>query len=173
MPSMGRSLALLTILIAFVFSGCGYHIAGKGGRMPGDIKSLSVPVFRNATSKPDIESIITSAFVTELVTTVHITGATEADAVMEGVIKSYLLTPVSYTKSDVNQEYRLTVVLGVRIVAPTTGKVLWEDDYVTDYEDFTVNIADVSATREAEAAALRKLAKDTSRNLKERLLEGF
>lgn len=177
--AIGRSAVLrLASLVIFLFApllfaGCGYHIAGKGGKMPGDIKTLSIPVFANLTAKPEVESALTSAFVTELVTSVGIAELEEAEAVLYGTIASYSLTPVSYTKSDVNQEYRLTVVISVRIEQKDTGKTLWEDPAITDYEDFTVNISDVSATREAEEQALKKLAKDTSRNVKEKLLEGF
>ncbi len=174
-PSAVRRFAgiLMLLFLPLLFAGCGYHIAGKGGKMPGDIKTLSIPVFVNLTSKPEVESALTSAFVTELVTSVGIAELEEAEAVMYGTITSYSLTPVSYTKSDVNQEYRLTVAISVSIVKKDTGTVLWEDPAITDYEDFTVNIADVSATREAEDQALKKLAKDTSRNVKEKLLEGF
>lgn len=164
---------VIFLFLPLLMAGCGYHIAGKGGKMPGDIKTLSIPVFANLTAKPEVESALTSAFVTELVTSVSIAGFEEAEAVMYGTITSYSLTPVSYTKSDVNQEYRLTVAISVRIEKKDTGKILWEDPAITDYEDFTVNIADVSATREAEDQALRKLARDTSRNVKEKLLEGF
>ncbi len=174
-PSVIRHFAgiVMLLFIPLLMAGCGYHIAGKGGKMPGDIKTLSIPVFANLTAKPEVESALTSAFVTELVTSVSIAGFEEAEAVMYGTITSYSLTPVSYTKSDVNQEYRLTVAISLRIEEKNSGKILWEDPAITDYEDFTVNISDVSATREAEDQALRKLAKDTSRNVKEKLLEGF
>lgn len=174
-PSAMRFLAGIVALffLPLLLAGCGYHIAGKGGKMPGDIKTLSIPVFVNLTSKPEVESALTSAFVTELVTSVAIVEPQEAEAVMYGTITSYSLTPVSYTKSDINQEYRLTVAISISIARKDTGRILWEDPAITDYEDFTVNIADVSATREAEVQALRKLAKDTSRNVKEKLLEGF
>ena len=164
---------VIFLFVPLLFAGCGYHVAGKGGKMPGDIKTLSIPVFANLTAKPEVESALTSAFVAELVTSVGIAELEEAEAVLYGTIASYSLTPVSYTKSDVNQEYRLTVVISVRIEQKDTGKILWEDHAITDYEDFAVNISNVSATREAEEQALKKLAKDTSRNVKEKLLEGF
>ncbi len=160
---------ILPILL-LVFSGCGYHIAGKGGKMPGGITSLTIPVFTNNTAKPDIEAPVTSAFVNEFVNTVVVQD--KGDAVMSGVIKSYSLTAVSYTKSDVNQEYRLAVVMSVKIVR-STGEVLWEDDNVIDTEDFTVNIGSVTATKEAEDEALKKISRDTARAIKERIVNDF
>ncbi len=159
------------LFFILLLSGCGYHIAGKGGKMPGGITSLSIPVFANNTAKPDIEAPVTSAFVNEFVNTITVKDTGEA--VMKGVIKSYSLTAVSFTKSDVNQEYRLTVAMSVKIVRDGTGEVLWEDDNIADYEDFTVNIGDVTATKEAETSALKKISRDTARAMKERILDDF
>ena len=66
-----------------------------------------------------------------------------------------------------------TVELALSIVDRASGAVLWHEDRVTDYEDFTVNINNVTETTEREEAALRKLARDTARLVKERMLEGF
>lgn len=160
------------VLLAFLLSGCGYHVAGMGGKFPGGVTTLSIPVFSNQTSKPDIESTISSAFVNEFVNTVKIIDK-DAEAVMVGRIKSYTLTPISFAKNDITQEYRLTVVLSLSIVRSGGGEVVWEDDNVTDYEDFTVNIGDVAATRDLETNALKKLSKDTARLVKEKMLIGF
>lgn len=162
---------LLFALLLFVLSGCGYHVAGKAGQMPGNIETLSIPVFTNSTLKPNVESIVTSAFVNEFVATVRIID--ESPFRLEGEITSYGLTPVSFSSSDVNQEYRLTVSMSLRIYDKDTGKTLWQDKDVLDTEDFSVNTADVSATRDNETAALQKLSRDTARLVKERMLEGF
>lgn len=171
-----RLLSLIAFFQAAVFlalfSGCGYHIAGKGGKLPGGVTTLSIPVFTNNTGKPDIEFTLSSAFVTEFVNTVNIVDK-DAQAVMQGSIKSYTLTPISFAKNDITQEYRLTVAMVIRIVREDTLEVVWEDDNVVDYEDFSVNIGDVAATRDRETAALKKLSKDTARLVKERMLEGF
>ncbi|MBI5886944.1 MAG: LptE family protein [Deltaproteobacteria bacterium] len=137
--------------------------------MPGGIESVSIPIFTNSTAKPDIESTVTQAFVNEFVNTLHVTTTNEV--VMRGAITSYELTPVSYTQNDVNQEYRLTVTLSLMIVKG--DQTLWEDSEISDYEDFTVIISDVTATNEAELAALKKIAEDTARFTKERMLEQF
>ncbi len=160
-----------TALVAALFTvgGCGYHVAGKGGGMPGGISELALPVFTNETRKPGIEALVTSAFADEFLTTVKVVDS--AGAKMIGVIKSYRLNAVSYSRDDVNQEYRLTVGLAIKIVEGST--VIWSDMAVTDYEDFVVDTANVTATEEAEIKALKKLARDTARTLKERMLENF
>jgi outer membrane lipopolysaccharide assembly protein LptE/RlpB len=163
--------ACLCAILLAALAGCGYHIAGKTGKMPGGITSVTIPVFTNNTNKPDIEAALTNAFTNEFLTTVKV--ADSAPHVMEGVITSYDLRSVSFTKSDVTQEYRLTVVLSLKLHAKDDETVLWEDPKVSDYEDFFVNTLDVNATKEAEFEALKKLAKDTARTIKERMLEDF
>ncbi len=163
--------ALAALLLAVLVSGCGYHIAGKSGTMPGGIKSLSIPVFANSTAKPDIEGIITSAFVSEFTTTVNVKK--DAEAEMIGNIVSYKLKGVSFTGSDVTQEYRLTVVVSIAIRDRKDGHVIWQDSAISDYEDFSVNPSDVTRTEEVEIEAFRKLSIDLARKIKERMLEGF
>jgi len=185
-----RARYFLLAALAVVLAGCGYHVAGKGGEMPGGVTEVSIPVFENRTAKPDIEGVITGAFVNEFNTTVNVTGS--APAVLTGVVKEYNLNAVSYTKSDVNQEYRLTVVLDLVLTVPAredgeedveyvevdedgreVREVLWKDHHVTDYEDFVVNPSDINATRDAEQTALEKIAEDTARLVKERMLGDF
>jgi len=146
---------ILFALMLFVLSGCGYHVAGKAGQMPGNIETLSIPIFTNSTLEPNVESVITSAFVNEFVTTVRVVD--ESTFMLEGTIKSY----------------GLTVSMSRRIYDRQTGKVVWRDNDVVDTEDFSVNTADVAQTRDRETAALQKLSKDTARLVKERMLEGF
>lgn len=167
--------AAIALLLVFLLTGCGYHIAGKGGEFPGGITELAIPVFKNNTYKPEVESVMTSAFASEFITSIEVSS--KAQAVMLGEITSYERKPVSYSKSDVNQEYRLTVKLSLQLVRYTgenaEPEVLWSDANVTDYEDYTVNTSSVTATEDAEAAALVKIAEDTARTVKERILDRF
>lgn len=157
-----------------ILSSCGYHIAGKGGNMPGNVTAISIPFFKNKIQKPDVETVITTALVDEFVKIGIVKVVKEnAEAVLNGAVTGYELTPVSFSKNDVIQEYRITIKLEVSLVRNSDGKILWEDKNVTDYEDFKVNAADVSATKKAEWDAVQKIAKDTSRLIKERILEKF
>jgi len=158
-------------LTALVITGCGYHIAGKSGTMPEDISDVTVPVFINSTTKPDIEGIITSAFISEFVTTVNVSK--DAASIMKGTITSYSLKGVSFTGTDVTQEYRLTVGLSLTVSDKKDGHVIWQDGAITDFEDYKVDTSDVTRTEEVEIAAFKKLSKDVARKIKERMLEGF
>ena len=161
-------------LLLTVFAGCGYHIAGQGGGMPGNVATMSIPFFRNQVQKPDVETFITTALIDEFVRSNVVRVVDEnGEAVLKGVVTGYVLTPVSFNRNDVIQEYRLTITLEVELVRSSDGKVLWEDKHITDYEDFKVSSVDVSATKTSELDALKKMAKDTARLIKERILEDF
>ena len=172
MRRMGR-MAVLAFVAAALAAGCGYHVAGKGGgkQFVEGVGTVSIPMFENITGNADVESVITSAMVDELINAVKVDG--NADAVLKGVVKSYELRPVSFSKSDVVSEYRLRVVMSVKFVKSSDNTVIWHDENISDYEDFTVNTSDISATRDAELTALRKIAKDTARLLRERVSAGF
>ncbi|MBI3752649.1 MAG: LptE family protein [Deltaproteobacteria bacterium] len=168
------SLFTVFCLLFIVLYGCGYHIAGKGGSMPGSVTTISIPFFKNQVQKPDVETIITTALVDEFVKSGIVKVVEEdAEAVLSGAITGYDLTPVSFNKTDVIQEYRLTIKLEISLVRKSDGKILWEDKNITDYEDFKVNTNDVNATKTAELDAMKKMAKDTARLIKERMLEDF
>ncbi len=164
-------LTCLLALLLMTLSGCGYHIAGKSGTLPGGVTSLTIPVFVNSTGKPDIEGIMTSAFVREFVTTVPVKK--DADAEMTGNIVSYSQRGVSFTGQDVTQEYRLTVVVSIVLKDRKDGHIIWQDKNITDYEDYKVETTDVTRTEEVEIEVLRKLSTDMARKIKERMLENF
>lgn len=180
-------MVLRTLIILLVFllpQGCGYRVAGTGaegpeglgpgaGPMPGGISSLSIPFFENRTGRPDVETVVTSAIVEEFKNTVEIVPRGEAEAVMRGVINVYELEPISFTESDVVREYRLTLVFSIRLVRTTDGEVIWKDDNVRDYEDFLVDTTSPVATKDAEWEALKKMARDRARLIKERMIEGL
>lgn len=169
-----RSMFLLFAALPALLTACGYRIAGKGGNMPGNISTISIPFLKNQVQKPDIETIITTALVDEFVKSGIVKVAEkDADAVLSGAVTGYNLAPVSFNRNDVIQEYRLTIKLEISLVRKSDGKVLWEDKNITDYEDFKVTSADVNATKSAELDVIRKMARDTARLIKERMLEEF
>ena len=166
-----KGLYLNTILVIFALmvAGCGYHVAGRGTKIEG-IDRRAIPVFKNSTQKPDIESIITTAVVDEFVNIVEVVETDVADAVLNGRVLSYELKPISYSERDVVEEYRLSVLFSFELVSQPHGRVLWRDN-ISDYEDFQIDSTSVTGTKQKELDAFKKIARDTARLLKERILE--
>ena len=165
----GRLLAVS--FLCLVLASCGYHHAGRGWPASKGISTIAIPVFENTTRRADIEVEFTSAIVDEFVNIVEVTGIGEADAIIRGAVTGYELTPVSFDIGDIVEEYRLGIVLSVRLVRSTDKSVLWEDKAIIDYEDFVVDQTSVAATKDSELAALRKMALDTARTIREHIIE--
>src|SRR5215472_13148633 len=82
-------VALLSVL-CLLCSSCGYHVAGRGDRLPPDVKTIAVPIFVNQTSRFRIEQRVTQAVTHELIerTKFHLTpDPARADAVLKGTVK--------------------------------------------------------------------------------------
>ncbi|MFQ5586199.1 MAG: LPS assembly lipoprotein LptE [Thermodesulfobacteriota bacterium] len=166
---------LFIISLSGALSGCGYHIAGKGGSMPGGVTTLSIPFFQNHTQRPDVETVLTTAIVDEFINTasLQVVKGGEGEATLLGEIHTYTLTPVSFDSTDVTQEYRLSIEVDLKLVRRSDEGILWERKGLTDYEDFKVTALDVDATKAAEREALEKMAKDMARLIKEQMVEDF
>ena len=168
----GLNKKIVAALLIFLLTGCGYHVAGKGGGdIPGGIKTVSVPFFANKTSKPEIESVISTHFVDELVKTGLVEVVKGGEGTLKGTIREYKVEPIAFDQDDLVTKYRLTVVLDLLLVRTSGGEVLWEERDFTDYEDFE---APANATSDTEEdAALEKVAADLAKLFKERVIEDF
>ncbi len=176
-------IASAVLAFALIFSGCSYHVAGRGaprgegggsvGSLPGNVTSVAIPFFENKTRKPRVEGVITDAVASEFMSSVDVVDIDEAEAILVGSIESYTLKPVSFSSSDVVQEYRLFVTISVALVRTSDEVVIWEEADITEYEDFVVDVDDITSSNDAEWEALRIIAFDLSRLVKERILEEF
>lgn len=175
-----RLFGVVVLLMALQACG-GYRVAGRAagadsggiGVLPGNVRSIAIPFFINNTKKPNVEGVITNAVAMEFMTSIEIVDENDADALLIGVIKSYELEAVSFTATDVIQGYRLHVDISITLVSSGTKEVLWKDASITDYEDFVVDVNDISASKDAETEAFKIISFDMARLVKERMLEGF
>ncbi len=170
---------LLIFFISMAMAGCGYHVSGgkaggggSGGKLPGGAKTLSIPYFVNNTARAGVEAVITDALVMEFKNIAEITDS-EPEARIDGAVTRYELVPVAFTSTDIVQAYRLYITLSVTLVSTNDSSILWKERSITDFEDFSVSINNISATKEAERQAFKNMSFDTARIIKERMLEGF
>ena len=55
-----HSAALIAAAVLIATSlGCGYHLTSKGSNLPSHIKTIGVPEFQNATTRPELGGRIT------------------------------------------------------------------------------------------------------------------
>jgi len=112
--------ALLCLISSAAIAGCLVSCAGYelGGRKPDSlagVERIAVPMFANATQHPRAEALATSAVGQALTRdgTYRISSVGQADAVLEGVLKSIDYSTVRGTRLDtlLAEEFNNTVTL--------------------------------------------------------------
>jgi len=178
----GRSfvviLGLFCVLVAFLLppAGCGYHVAGRGSRLPGNLKTIAVPALENRTSRYRIEQRLTEALVHELLsrTTYHVVAdPAAADAVLRGQVVGLESSPLVFdTATGRATTFVVTVHLAVRLEERETKKLLYRNDNFIFREQYEVS-TDIPSFFDELNPALDRLARDFAGRLVAALLENF
>ncbi|MBI5755347.1 MAG: LptE family protein [Nitrospirae bacterium] len=176
-------LALPTLLCAlFIVAGCGYHMAGRGGHLPGGAKTIAIPVFSNKTLEPIVEEELTPAVIREFMKDgrIEVVDSSRADVILMGSVVSYTESPLSFDSNQNVLEYRITVTTQLRLVRqslPLTeggkgkGEILWEKDITTSAE-YSVS-SDVMSTKVSKLLALKEIARNLAEEATDRVLWGW
>ena len=173
LPLNHTGIVTVTFLCFFLLTGCGYHMVGKETHVPPGLNSVAIPTFVNGTFEPGIEVPFTQAFLSEFIQDrrVKVLDRSEADSVLEGVIKSFYITSVSYDRSGFVLQYQTNVVLDLTL-KKRTGEVLW---VVKDFSETNwyraSSAAQINETN--KAAAIQQLGKFVAQRLRTRFFYDF
>jgi outer membrane lipopolysaccharide assembly protein LptE/RlpB len=156
-----RARALLLLALAVALGGCGYTLRGT---LPAHIQTISVPIFRNRTQEPGIESVITRAVVEGFSTNgrLRVAGREQADAVLDGEVTGYTIASVAFDRDANVRLYRLIVTVNLRLRDLRENTVLFQQDNVREQADFRVQDV-VSQTISREETAVRVAAAEIGR----------
>jgi hypothetical protein len=179
MKHMHLSSALLRLLplgaLALSLS-CGYKVAGRGERLPPDIKTIAVPIFVNQSPNFRIEQKLATAVTREFLErtkyrlTANLTGA---DAVLRGTVKDVRRGVVTYDLTTGNAtSLQIQVLADVRLEDLHTKKVVYANRNFIFREEYQVNEVTPQLFEE-DQAALDRLSRDVARTLVTEVLENF
>jgi len=172
------ALFLVPVLLA---AACGYHLVGRGGELPGGVKSVGVPMFENRTRRAEVEQRFTEQVVVELSTrskVLILPGPDGADALLKGVITGYETTPVVLTPEGRASRYEVTVTASVRLENLREDRTLWANDqfvFRRQYEvEVDVAVIDTSQTFfDREIVAIDVVAREFAVSVVTAIMEGF
>lgn len=157
-------------------SACGYRVAGRGDRLPPDIRTIAVPIFVNETPKYRIEQRLSAAVTRELVerTKFRITpDPTGADAVLKGIVRDVRSGVVTFDLSTGRATaLQIQVTANIELVDLHTQKVLFSNSNYIFREQYQISQT-ASALFEEEQPALDRLSRDLARTLVRDILENF
>ena len=156
-----RAGLALVLLAAALTGGCGYTV---GGTLPSHIQTVAVPIFRNSTREPAVESQITRAVVEAFSTNgrLRVVNSSQADAILDGEITGYSIASIAFDKDANVRLYRLVVTVNLRLRDIRRNAVLFEQNQVQEQADFRV-LDQVSQTISREETALTAAATNIGR----------
>jgi hypothetical protein len=173
---MRNRVSLLLTLLAVLFPACGYRVAGRANSLPPDIRTIAVPIFKNATSQFKIEQTFTSAVVQELIDRTQFRVTTNpdgADAVLYGIVKRIRPSAVTFNpKTGSASTLQIEVIAGVRLVDKHTKRTLFSNPEYLFREQYQISYTP-STLIEEDPAALERLSGDFARTLVTDILENF
>ena len=168
------SFPLLTLFLSLE-AGCGYT---QKTVLPQAIQTLHVDTFKNKISlgriyafEPGLEMKITNAVIRRLHQdgNLKVTSREKADAVLEGDLIGFDQEGVRFTGLERVEEYRLYLVVSIRLLNSKTGEIIWqESNFSGDTSYFVLGPRAVSRSLAVDRAIDR-----LARNVVDRIVEDW
>jgi len=170
-----RTVAFLTLLV-FVsgFGECYKPI--KKNQLPTRIRTIAVPAFQNQALRYKIEHRFTEAVINEIVRRgrgIRVQGEREgADAVVDGVVKSFNFSGVLLDERGRARIFEVTIVAAVTIRDQVENRVIYDNqNYVFRGEFEFAN--DPRSFFNEEDPAVQRLSRKFAEDLVSTLVNGF
>jgi len=155
---------------------CGYRVAGRGDRLPPDIKTVAVPIFENKTGRFRIEQNLTAAVTREFIerTRFRVTpNPAGADAVLKGTVKDIRTGVITFDLTTGRATaLQVQVTTDVKLEDLHTHKVVFANANYVFREEYQVS-ENTSALFEEDQPAVERLSRDLARTLVTAILENF
>lgn len=165
------------LLFAFVLAvfGCGYAFAPQGENIDRRIKNVYVEPFGNKTAYAEAENFIRTAFIDEIIQNSRfkaVPNIEQADAIVSGNVLNISTGVLSYRKSILAAEERMTATIEASFREKDSGKILWSSRNVTGTADYVLQ-DDINLQPANKKQALTKLAKDTAEKAFNMMMANF
>ncbi len=157
----GIPLAGWIALLAVMCAGCGWRFAERTDAIPRELETVAVPLWKNDTAEPGIETLFTNAIVKEFASKgwLRPTSISRADTVLEGRIEDIDIQPLSFSSVAIELENRVTVTASVVLKRKSDQTILWSTSRLVGSEEYDAT-PDFNVNLRNREQALRKLAAD-------------
>lgn len=162
----------LAALLLLLCAGCGYQFTG--GRLPGDVRLLRLPLAVNQTSEPLLENVL-AVPLTAVLARQQAVELVESEALSEAVLQAtiidYSVEPTSYDSNDRISVFTATLVVQFTLKQRSDGKLLWQGD-LQRQETYRAAV-DKNQQEDLESFAIETMAKNIADDLLYRLVTRF
>jgi hypothetical protein len=159
-----------------LLSSCGYHTGGQADLVPKSVQTIAIPAFLTATSRYKLVDTLPDAIATEFLTRTRfkiVNDASRADAVLHGSIISASAYPnVSNPNTGASISVRIVVVLAVRLVENSTGKVLYARPNFSVRQDYEAAV-DPHQLFDESGPAFDRLNREVAHDIVSAVVENF
>ena len=165
--------AALAVILAAA-PACGYRLRGTGSSLPARIKTVSVPVFKNRTTRFELDVKLTRAVVSELVSRGKVAVSPDpaaADAVLEGEITGFRASPIAFSGANQADRYNITVTAKITLRERRSAEPLFANPAFVYQQEYEVPPG--TSFESLETEAIDKIAEKFARSLVVSILEGF
>ena len=113
-----------------VVSGCAGPYTPAPQIIPAHIKTIAIRPFVNKTTQYGLEEKLTIQVINEFVRDGRLSVSNkeeEADCIIAGEVKRYILQPLSYDANLITNQYKLWVILTVYFIDKKENVTLWSE----------------------------------------------
>ncbi|MCX6581424.1 MAG: LptE family protein [Candidatus Aminicenantes bacterium] len=173
-----KRIYIILMLIALVWmvfgvANCGYGLSGLGKQVPANIKTVVIPDFENKTTRIEAEQFVTFAVKDEFIRRSELDLAASranADAILEGKILTFDVTPISMTDDASANLYRVTITLSVRFINLQDNGIIFEDESIVFTDNYNIEREDFFSQ---ETQTLRQISERFAESVVSTILENF
>ena len=176
-----KKLPFMLVMLCFVLNGCaGYRL---GSNLPGNLRTVSIPTFKNQTREPGIEISITN----EIINQFQIDGTLrvvdeDPDLILHGELIGYSREPLRYTGKDFKEveEYRLRIRAKLTLIETASNTPRWkgrvvegETTYFMSGDFREIERTAIGTLTEEERSQLPTLEEDLAHDVVEAVVEDW
>ncbi len=172
-PKKKNNWLLPFSISCFLFSGCGYHLVGTGSSLPPHLKTISIPVFKNTSSQPEIHRELTSAVLETFINDgrLKVVKKDAADLIMDATLTYYQKRNVAFGSQDLVSNIIVEVEIDLTITDQIKNKIFMKEKFKTQWD--YISTSDIAATERARLEALDLGFQDLGRRLASLLIDQF
>ncbi len=171
----------VALAVAWLDSGCGYALAGRGSFLPSYIRTVGIPQLENRSTFFQVEQILTEKLRIEFIGRGKYAVSPEAagaDAVLTGEVVGISVQPVALNEQQQASRYLFTLSMRVQFTDARTNEVLWSDDALTfrgEYELATRSATAIAGSDflDQERSSFDRIATDVARSVVTAIVEAF
>lgn len=174
------SITLIALAFLLILTGCGYQIVQRGDNsthgagIPDWIQTIYIAPFNNKSTELMLSSWITDELRQEFMRSrlLRLTPKESADVILEGEVGAVSTGGLSYMRSDIAVERRISIECSIKLKNRKTGDVLWESSNITRDEGFLTG-QELMETTVRKENALRKISRYMAQEIYHRVTDVF